>query len=445
MSIDGSILDGLEAVIDEKAARASRGGSSRTSGTVTRVDSDGTVWARLAGASTDTPCRSTTVAVKPGDFVSVEVGGGSARITGNVSAPSTDDETALKAQASADKAIEDAGRARAAAQVAEESAVSALQSASQAATAADNAVTAAGNAVTAAGQANTAANNALTQLSTVENVVGVLNWISEHATYQASTDTSVVPGKFYFTRSGSGTEADPYVYSIVQNPTGNPSANGYYEIDSIDEAVSNYVMSHVALDDDGLWIVNDAISYKALFSPDGLKVFDAGGDLVATFGESIEFSSSRPQTIGGEDAYITFYDSDDDEEPDSIMIGGTKVSINAVVTASGETMSLSDMLTLLGETASAADDAKRTATDYLTFTNGELTIGTSDSDIRSVLSNVKFAFKTDSGDIAYFGLNNDDIWEMHIDNAFVDDMLRFGDYAWIKRQNGNMSIKWLGA
>jgi hypothetical protein len=24
-------------------------------------------------------------------------------------------------------------------------------------------------------------------------------------------------------------------------------------------------------------------------------------------------------------------------------------------------------------------------------------------------------------------------------------MIRFGDYAWIKRNNGNMSIKWLGA
>ena len=51
-------------------------------------------------------------------------------------------------------------------------------------------------------------------------------------TYSASTDTSVVSGKTYYTRSGSGTSESPYVYIKVTSPTGNPSTSGYYEMDA---------------------------------------------------------------------------------------------------------------------------------------------------------------------------------------------------------------------
>lgn len=64
--------------------------------------------------------------------------------------------------------------------------------------------------------------------------------------------------------------------------------------------------------------------------------------------------------------------------------------------------------------------------------------------IRNVITNTRLAFQTDSGDIAYFGLNEDNIWQMYIATTYVGDMIRFGDYAWIKRENGNMTIKWLG-
>lgn len=51
-------------------------------------------------------------------------------------------------------------------------------------------------------------------------------------TYSASTDTSVVSGKTYYTRSGSGTSESPYVYTKVTSPTGNPSTSSYYEMDA---------------------------------------------------------------------------------------------------------------------------------------------------------------------------------------------------------------------
>ena len=50
-------------------------------------------------------------------------------------------------------------------------------------------------------------------------------------TYSASSDTAVKSGKTYYTRSGSGTSASPYVYTKVTSPTGNPSTSSYYEMD----------------------------------------------------------------------------------------------------------------------------------------------------------------------------------------------------------------------
>lgn len=50
-------------------------------------------------------------------------------------------------------------------------------------------------------------------------------------TYTASTDTTVTSGKTYYTRTGAGTAASPYVYTAVASPTGNPSTSSYYEMD----------------------------------------------------------------------------------------------------------------------------------------------------------------------------------------------------------------------
>ena len=48
----------------------------------------------------------------------------------------------------------------------------------------------------------------------------------EFFSYIPTQDTIVVSGKDYYTRSGS---AGSYTYTIVSNPTGNPSTNSYYE------------------------------------------------------------------------------------------------------------------------------------------------------------------------------------------------------------------------
>lgn len=52
------------------------------------------------------------------------------------------------------------------------------------------------------------------------------------ATFVLTSDTTVQSGKTYYSRTGSGTVNYPYVYLAVSSPAANPSAAGYYEIQS---------------------------------------------------------------------------------------------------------------------------------------------------------------------------------------------------------------------
>lgn len=69
-------------------------------------------------------------------------------------------------------------------------------------------------------------------------------------------------------------------------------------------------------------------------------------------------------------------------------------------------------------------------------------IGTTDK-VHLLGTSTRLSFHTQAGDIAYFGLDDNDVWSMYIDNASVTDMIRFGNYAWVKRANGNMTIKYI--
>lgn len=240
----------------------------------------------------------------------------------------TDDTVANAAAQAAASAQQSADSAAEAAQTAWNHADEANTAAQAAASAAESAQSSADSALQSASTANVAANSALTQLSVVEDVVDVLNWISEHGTYKATADTKVVAGKYYFTRSGTSPN---YTYTVVTNPTGNPKTKGYYELDSVDEAVSNYVSSHLALTSQGLWVVNDNSSYKILLASDGMKVYDASGNLVSTFGESITFSSTRPQTIGNSSSYVKFY-KDGSAWKIAVVADSISLGSNAVAT-----------------------------------------------------------------------------------------------------------------
>ena len=207
--------------------------------------------------------------------------------------------------------------------------------------AADAAQQSADDAGKSARVANTAANDALAQLSVVEDVAGTLQWISDHGTFVPTTDTTVQEGTVYFVHEGGD-------YVPIAEPTGNPAAQGWYVLD-VSESQTDYIMAHLAVTSAGLWVLPSGIGdaagpqtapgYKLLLASDGARLYDASGQQVMDYGESISMSSSRPQYIGGENAYILFHDTDDDGVPDHITIGGD-------VTIGGTPLpSLTDQLT----------------------------------------------------------------------------------------------------
>lgn len=172
------------------------------SGVVSRIDNQGVVWVRLAGANNETPTASTSAEVESGDEVTVEWRNNKLYIGGNYSNPSASvirvdavQQTAQVANQAATNAVADAGVARSAAQQAQATAeavegiaVRAEQSATDAQASAES--------------ANRSANTALGQLGIVEDVVGVLKLLSTNAEYQLTNDTEISEGKWYFTRSG---------------------------------------------------------------------------------------------------------------------------------------------------------------------------------------------------------------------------------------------------
>lgn len=290
-----------------------------TTAEVLRIE-DGTAWVHIPGGADETPVQM-SINAREGDTVRVRVAGGQAWLVGNDTAPPTDDRTANKAQESADAAQETANtamanaeRAAIAADSAEASAAAAQESAEAASTAAEQAVEDAATASAAAAQAdakaeaastsataaqasataaqnsanaaNTAANGALNSLSTVQDVMGVLDWAKDNATYTLTSDTEIEPGKTYWTRTGSGTAADPYVYTPVVNPSA--SALGtYYEISGVDEAMADYIAAHLALTDEGLYVLADGSDWKVLVANDGVFIMDPQNNVVAKYKDEI--------------------------------------------------------------------------------------------------------------------------------------------------------------
>lgn len=113
---------------------------------VRRVEGD-TAWVHIAGGVDETPVKL-TIAAKTGDIVQVRVGGGRAWITGNASAPPTDDHmantantTAKTANVTANQALQGANTAQNTADKAQNSADKAQNTATEAAKTASNYIT----------------------------------------------------------------------------------------------------------------------------------------------------------------------------------------------------------------------------------------------------------------------------------------------------------------
>lgn len=221
-----------------------------------------------------------------------------------------------------------AAQAQSDADTAKSAAISAQADAGDALIAAGNAVTQAGNATAAAqtasaqaeraaaeaseartqsGIANSYANAALNQLNIVQNVVGVLDLLSTNATYQLTADTTVQPGKWYFTRSGTSPN---YVYTVVTNPNDDDIAN-YYELTDIDAAVKNYVTSRLAVTADGLWLQDPSMQSKVLLSStDGVVLYGPDGTIIGKYGSTAQIGDAASFHIEMDGTELGFYQAD---------------------------------------------------------------------------------------------------------------------------------------
>ena len=245
------------------------------------------------------------------------------------SSASTAATAASNAQTSAGQAAQSASDAQQSASTAADAAQQAVQDAAEAKrqsglaqTAADTAIEQSGRAETAARQATSHANSALVQLSTVEDVIGTVNWIAEHGEYVKTTDTAIDPDKVYYVKQGD-------LYHPVAEPDV-ADISTYYEL-HVDDALSNFVASHLALTDAGLYVLKDADAWKTLVRNDGFEVQDpAGVAAISVDGATgIGFDANRPMRIGTDSAFIIFTPASG-SDPATIQIGGANVQIGGL-------------------------------------------------------------------------------------------------------------------
>lgn len=248
-----------------------------TAATVKRIEGD-TAWVHIPGGVDETPVKL-TINASEGDTVQVRVNGGRAWLQGNATSPPTDDTTANVARTIATDAQEEAVRAGKAADAAEAEAV-------RAGAAADRAEESASDALTAAQSAQTSADSALVSLATVEDVAGVLEWITNHGTMIPTSDVTVNPSHVYFVvNSGGDYVVGNTHYSIVSEPK-DSELSTYYEL-SVDKSIQNYVATHVVVDSEGLWLI-----------PEGTTTTGGNKVLIATGGSGHAYPTAGTYIIG---------------------------------------------------------------------------------------------------------------------------------------------------
>ena len=300
--------------------------NKNTGGYVTKVDADGVIWVRFDGASSATPCTRSSVAAKPGDRVSVVTHGNRGIVEGNYTHPATDDSKAdaaldrgsaaqrtadlanllaveaisdaYAAKSAAGSAEADATRAASAAESAGLSALAASASADSAASDAGLAASSAQSAADDAASANESANAALTQLGTVEDVMGTLSWIHDHEVYVPATEFTA--GETYYALVDGK-------YAKVDSPVAS-DVDSYYVYDH-QATMAGFVQEHLTLTERGLYITQSKpVRYEPtdadysgnegnirphgcgylLLSPDGgTEIYDALGVCVAKYDDGV--------------------------------------------------------------------------------------------------------------------------------------------------------------
>lgn len=261
-----------------------------------------------------------------------------------------------------------------------------VQAASDAAAEADRkaglAAQAASEAKDSADTASLYATSALGQLGVVQDVIGVLTWASEHGTFERTSDASVQEGKVYFTYDSQTGD-----YAPVVDPQAS-ALSTYYEL-TVDEAMDDFIMSHLAVTSRGLWVLPSGINtgsvtpasgeamadararlgsnYKMLLANDGTYIYDGSGIIVAQYkGDGITYAEGRSFHIGSNDAYI-LYTPASGSTPAKIVIGGSNIQLGSSKTLLEWT---ADMEQAITDSSTALQMANDVPIVTLSSTNG---------------------------------------------------------------------------
>ena len=128
--------------------------------------------------------------------------------------------------------------------------------------------------------------------------------LSTNATYQLTADEEIVPGKWYFTRSGSPPD---YVYTVVTNPDV-ADIGTYYELVDIDAAVRNYLVSKLAVTSAGLWVQEPTMQTKILLSAtDGVVLYGPNGQIIGKYGSTAQIGDAAGFHIEMDGTELAFY------------------------------------------------------------------------------------------------------------------------------------------
>lgn len=120
----------------------------------------------------------------------------------------------------------------------------------------------------------------------------------------------------------------------------------------------------------------------------------------------------------------------------------TKIS-ELLQTADGWTMSFETLTNTVTELNGRLTSEVDERYEYIRFVDGDIYLGkqveAGEDDLQLVISNEKISFQLNGSEVAYF---SDDA--LYVTTIYVTRSLRFGNFEFAERSNGNMGLRWVG-
>lgn len=150
----------------------------------------------------------------------------------------------------------------------------------------------------------------LRELSVAQDVVGTINWITNHGTMTSQAGQTFDSNQVYFVVDPNG---DYLVggtrYAVVPEPVAS-DINNYYTL-SISESVQNYVATRIVVDSEGLWIIPDSGGNKVLIATGSGSTYTTAGTYIVGSGNTALASfTARGARIGRDNTGNIFVEND---------------------------------------------------------------------------------------------------------------------------------------